>query len=139
MFPSAASVLALTLYCLSGLRMSVATPLPLPMPLALVAPDFSSRWMARNQTAAFNLARDLAINLTNDASPDHAHSHSGLATSSSSLSRRVQYADKIASLYELYSTARDHSNNLSQSIVLSLPHFPADACCRALRGAISDS
>ncbi|KAJ2927173.1 hypothetical protein H1R20_g9959, partial [Candolleomyces eurysporus] len=36
--------------------------------------------------------------------------------SSSSLSRRAnaKYADQIASLYELYSTARDHSNNLKR-------------------------
>lgn len=85
------------------------------MPLALVAPDFSSRWMAHNHTTAFNLARDLAaVNITHNASLGHAHS--GLSISSSSLSRRAtaKYADQIASLYELYSTARDHSNNLKR-------------------------
>ncbi|RXW22948.1 hypothetical protein EST38_g2916 [Candolleomyces aberdarensis] len=85
------------------------------MPLALVAPDYSSRWMAHNHTTGFNLARDLAaVNITRDASL--AHAHSGFPISSSSPSRRAnaKYANQIASLYEFYSTARDHSNNLKR-------------------------
>ncbi|KAJ3535124.1 hypothetical protein NMY22_g6631 [Coprinellus aureogranulatus] len=111
MIRPAVLVVTLALYCLSGFRMSVdATPLPLPMPMALMAPDFSSRWHLRNDTAAFNLARGLVSHYTFNTSLDYRSGH-GTSHGDSSLTRR-KYADKIAQLYGFYSNAMDSSSNL---------------------------
>jgi hypothetical protein len=120
MIRPAVLVLTLALYCFSGFRKFVgATPVPLPMPLALMAPDFSSRWSLRNDSAAFNLARDLVPRYTFNASTDLS-GHSDLTDvhaygeASLTLTRR-KYTDKIAQLYGFYSTAKDSSSNLSPS------------------------
>ena len=129
-------VLTLALYCFSGFRMSVdATPLPLPMPLALMAPDFSSRWHLRNDTASFNLARGLVSHGSFNASADY---HSGFATSHghSSLTRR-KYTDKLAQLYGYYSTAQDSSSNLSRFSPLYTCHGRClTPAFREVRGAV---
>ncbi|TEB35041.1 hypothetical protein FA13DRAFT_1811588 [Coprinellus micaceus] len=88
------------------------------MPLALMAPDFSSRWSLRNDSAAFNLARDLVPRYTFNASTDLS-GHSDLTDvhaygeASLTLTRR-KYTDKIAQLYGFYSTAKDSSSNLKR-------------------------
>ena len=142
MIRPAVLVLTLALYCFSGLRMFVdATPVPLPMPLALMAPDFSSRWILRNDTAAFNLARDLVPRYTFNASAD-LNDHSDLVDvdahgdASLSLARR-KYTDKIAQLYGFYSTAKDSSSNLSPSLpFISPPLNLMLALVREVRSAV---
>ncbi|KAF6766030.1 hypothetical protein DFP72DRAFT_4361 [Ephemerocybe angulata] len=105
------AVLALTLalYCLSRFPTLInATPVPLPMPLALMAPDFTSRWLAHNQTTAFNL-RDVVHHHALNVSSEHAYPSS--EDPGSTLSRR-RYEDQIAALYGHYNTARESSTNL---------------------------
>ena len=121
-------LLAVALCYLFGVRVHVdATPLPIPMPLALVAPDFTNRWLAHNYTS-FNLTRDLFPSSDSAHGHSSGHSHSDVYGESSSLSPR-QYADKFAKLYGHYAAARESSSNLrmlfastsGRSLLITLP------------------
>ncbi|KAG2023490.1 hypothetical protein CC2G_001138 [Coprinopsis cinerea AmutBmut pab1-1] len=91
---------------------TLATPVPLPMPLALMAPDFSSRFMSPNQ--ALN-----SMNLTSSVSDlgENANSSHHFRDTPSHQRRSVYNMEErslnaLSDLHGYYSKARDHSNNL---------------------------